>query len=595
MMSCLRKALVHARAHVFAIVLSVAVGAIYAGPNIYHAFSPGYQGIIMADSGDADFYLTVINKSYDSPGPVGDPFQYEYRDNHNPFQFFLIEFLLGRIGKIFNLSIDVLWTLCLFVFPAVLTVIIYSLAYSLTKRRSSAFVVAAAMLLGTELVHPNGISNMLQTFLFQGGFREFLMYSRPVNPQVSALFFFLSLWALFNLLRNPVSKKAMFFAGLSVGVLAYVYPYYWAFAAALLGVMVLYTLVMRNWQLLKGLCGAGVVTLLSMLPFLIMNFAIFVNGSGSGLTQAIPTHRVIVEKVILLPLAIYALIFLWARYKGGVGRLGVWTSAFAQKYLFVLLLLLAGVVVSNHQVITGRMFYQQHFHFFTNIPLFVLAMTLLGMEILALFPKLLRTLAACCFVLVCAWFAVGVQVSSYRGHSEESTRFQKLAPIFAFVRAQYPATPVIASDNYLWTRQTIYTQAYAYGSGGYDVTFNVPRERIIHDYFVTLAILGVKAEEVRDYMYQKNNREILAGSIFIGTYWRDLCGAYSCFPDSVIEDLVPAYKDFSSRPLLENLHKYKIDYILWDRVAHPEWQLEGIVEEVPLVESGDFVLYAVKN
>ena len=83
--------------------------------------------------------------------------------------------------------------------------------------------------------------------------------------------------------------------------------------------------------------------------------------------------------------------------------------------------------------------------------------------------------------------------------------------------------------------------------------------------------------------------------LFIGTYWRDLCGSYGCFPDSVLENLVVQYKNFSSRSLLENIKKYKIDYLLWDSVAEPEWGLKGLVAEPPVYESGDFKLYAIKK
>ncbi|OGC80260.1 hypothetical protein A2943_00080 [Candidatus Adlerbacteria bacterium RIFCSPLOWO2_01_FULL_51_16] len=577
--------------HFAAFILALFVGAIYVGPDVYNTYTPGYQGIVMADSGDADFYFTVINKSYESRGLVRDPFHYEYRDSGNPFQYFPIEFVLGKVGKALGLRIDELAIAAEFFFPALLTLLLYAFAYGISGSRLTAIAVAAAMLLGTELVHPNGISNLFRNFIFRGEFSEFLSYSRPVNPQVSGLFFFAALGALLHLLRAPRSAWAIALAGVSVGILAYIYPYFWMFAFVALGVMGLYALAMRNWPLFFATCASGFVAALVMMPFLVANLSIFVHGGGSQLTQAIPTHRVIVEKVILLPLFLYSIIFLWGWWSRGRGVVGEWAAAFAQKYLFVLLLLIAGVIVSNHQVITGKLVFQQHFHFFTNIPMFVLAMTFLAMESLTLVPKVWRVLTVVALVVVCGWFALGVQVASYRAHSEDSARHQALAPMFAYLRAQGPGT-VTLTNYYLATRLTIYTQGFTY-MGGYDATFAVPKSQLVHDYFVMLALQGVAAGEVQTYLY--GHRDEVGALLFIGTYWRDLCGSYGCFPDSVLDALVPQYQKFLSQPLSQTIKTHKIDFILWDFKMEPEWRLKGLITEPAVVESGDFKLYAIKK
>ncbi|HYF10455.1 MAG TPA: hypothetical protein VD967_02515 [Candidatus Paceibacterota bacterium] len=578
------------RRHLAAILLALLVGAIHAAPFAWQQLSPGYRGVPMIEAGDADFYLTFIGKSYEASAPVADPFQYEYQDAGNPFQFFLIEFLLGKIGKALDLPLGALHLGMQFFFPAALTLLLYFFALSLSGRIPIALLAAAAALLGNEFVRFSGILDTLRTFWFEGPYREFLTYSRPVNPQASALLFFGALWLLSSLYRKPALRIALG-SGLAVGALVYIYLYFWAFAATVLGVIFLFALVARERELLRYSFFAGLAALAAMLPFLFLNLGVFLGETESALTTAILTHKVILEKMILVPLFLYSLLFLWGRF--GANRRGAeWARYFFAKYRFVYLLLLAGVIVSNQQVITGRIIFVEHFHFFTNIPLFLLSMALLGGEILALFPRLLRGALTGLAVLMLAWFAFGVQMISYDAHKAEALRNQDLAPILEHLAQQEGA--VVLTDKYLWTRITAYAPVYVYSAGGTDATFDVPRERLEHDHFVTLALRGVAPEDARAYLYEPENRKEVGMMLFVGTYWRDLCGSQGCFPDSVLEELVPKYQEFASRPLLENIHRYKADYLLWDRKRESSWRFAEIVVEPPIIESGDFRLYALK-
>lgn len=268
--------------------------------------------------------------------------------------------------------------------------------------------------------------------------------------------------------------------------------------------------------------------------------------------------------------------------------------AFVDKYSFVTLLLFTGLIVSNQQVITGRMVFVEHFHFFTNIPIFLLSMSILGGEVLALFSGFLRFLGVGVAIVALAWFSLGVEVISYRAHAEEAERYQKLAPIISYLNKSAPKQSVIMTNYFLCTRLTIYTPHFVYSAGGTDATFPVPRERVLHGYFTTLALRGVTADSVRAYVYEPANRKEIGSMIFVGTYWRDLCGSQGCFPDSVLEDLIPRYQAFASHPLLENIHKYKADYLLWDSKKEPSWRLRDIIEYPPVMESGDFKLYTLK-
>ncbi|MBU6214862.1 hypothetical protein KGM48_03430 [Patescibacteria group bacterium] len=570
--------------HAAALALALMVGALYAGPDVYHAFTPGYRGVPMMNATDEDFYLTVIHKSSTSSGLVQNPFNYEYRAQGNPFQYFFIEYALGHLGSFFHLGLDQLVIMMELVFPALLTLLTYAFGYWLSRSRLTGLLVAAALLLGNEIVHPDGLANLANTFLLRGSAHDFLTYMRPINPQESSLFFFGTLFSFALLARHPHKRWWRALTGGLIGVLAYIYLYYWIFAAIALGVFLVDRLVARDWRGLAAYAEAGVWALLSMTPFIITNLSLALHGGTSALTEAIPTHRFIVEKLILFPLGLYLLIALWGRKKRDS-----WAALFSSKYRVILLFLITSLLVSNHQVLDGRLYYQQHFHFFTNIPILLIALAVLGGELLERFPVKYRVGTAAGVILVCASFCIGVDVSSYRAHANEASRFQALSGVAAYLDKY--ADPVVIADGTLSTRITALSGAYAYGAGGTDATFGVPFERIRNNYFVSLRLEGITPATLRPYL--DAHRDEASAALFIATYWRDFCGSYGCFPDSVLDALVAAYRDFYASPFRDEINRARADFVLWDTVSDPAWGASPLLKSAPVYQNGDFKVYAL--
>jgi glycosyltransferase involved in cell wall biosynthesis len=564
------------RRHAWALVLAIAVGALYAAPHVYFAQTPGYQGVYLSESSDEAFYLTTINKSFDRSTPVGNPYLFEYQEDRNPFQYYFVEFLLGKVGRMLNLSTDALAIGMKFFFPALVMLVVYALGLAISRSRLAAICTAAAVLLGNELARPS-MADALHTLTLQSPFTEFLLYSRPVNPQVSSLFFFGALIAFYFLIQNPRSRWSPAAAGIFTGALAYIYFFFWAYLLALGGVLFLYALIARKWELAKGAAFATGTGALLSLPFLAAIASTLFAGTVSTLAHAVPSREIIIEKMLVLPLGMYALFCFFSPY-------------FRRKYLFVLLLLVAGLLASNQQVVTGKLLQQHHFHFFVNIPLFVLASSLLITEGFRLLSQSWRLAAASIMLAILFWHAVGVQTASYRAHAPEYARYQSLGPIISWLR-NHPGAVVLGGDI-IANRLTMYTQNFLYSSS-YDSNYQVPPERLRHDYFVTLALRGVSAADIREYVYEKKNREEVGVLLFGGQYYRDLCGSYGCFEDSILEGLISEYKIFSSLPLVDQLHTYKLDFLLVDRVG--DWSTAGLRLGAPVASSGDFTLYDVRR
>jgi hypothetical protein len=140
----------------------------------------------------------------------------------------------------------------------------------------------------------------------------------------------------------------------------------------------------------------------------------------------------------------------------------------------------------------------------------------------------------------------------------------------------------------------MYTQDFAYATGN-DATFVVPQVRLINDYFTMLDLRGVTAQSVRSYIYQPVNRDEIGQKLYIGTFWRDSCGSDGCFPNSILESLIPQYQAFVSTPLLTDVEGYKINFVLVDSVEDADWKNVYQILGTPVYRSGDFTLYAIKQ
>ncbi|HEY5383487.1 MAG TPA: hypothetical protein VIJ88_02960 [Candidatus Paceibacterota bacterium] len=576
--------------HSLALVLALMVGALYAAPHVYFAHTPAYRGIYMAESSDEDFYMTTINKISYSGGIVGNPYLFEYQNIGNPFQYYGAEFALAKVKTLFHLSIAELAIAMKLVFPAALFLLMYLFFYTLAGTKQLALLGSTAVMLGNELAQ-SGVHDVAATFLLRSPFTDFLTYARPINPSVSGLFFFGAFISLLYLLRNPRSKWAIGVSALLLGLLAYLYVFFWVFACVLLGVMFLYAALTRNKILCLAAVVTGVIGIGISLPFL---FALLssVHGSTSESLFAVPTHRFIVEKVILIPLFIFTCIYGYEWWQRRRGRASAVLSAFTQKYMFVFLLLIAGELVSNQQVITGRLVQPHHFHFYINIPLFLIASSLLFYAVLEQYLPRFKNLLIGVSILFLFAYGAGVQISSYRAHEPAYVQYQNYSPALAWLNAS-GGGKVVLTDEYLATRVTMYTNDFVY-VGPTDLAYQVPFLRLEHDYFVLLYLRGVRSDTVRAYVYTPSNRDEISVLLVGAEYYRDLCGSYSCFPDSKLESLIADYKVFLKQPFETQLTQYRVDYVLWDKTANPEWHLEQFPFLQKVYDAEGIAIYQVK-
>jgi hypothetical protein len=462
------------------------------------------------------------------------------------------------------LPFDTLAIFCKFLFPALNFLVVYGLVLYLTKKKSFALLGATAMLLAQEIA-PISITALIDTFSFNSPFHHFLLFSRPINPQVNAIFFFLTLWALAALWHQPERKRYAWLAGIATGILGYLYFFYWNFTTILLGIMFVASLCMRDRMRMKKVLAALGISLVVALPYLITMIEMLGAGTASVGKNYILTHRVIIEKIMLFPLALLGVMMAWKYIKYRSIKL-------AHPFQFLLLLVLAGIAASNQQVIHGMEIQQHHYHFMTNIPVFIIVMSILvAMAIERYCHKYVRPTIALLVILL-FFQAASIQAASYKYWKPIFAEYQAYAPVFEWLNKNSAYNDIIYASETISQLIPTYTHDDVYSALHLSV-YPVPLERLEHNYFIYMYLEGIRENTVRDYLFKEENRNRIGQHLFEGQYWRAMCGSFGCFPDSVIEDLIIKYKNFLKKPFEQNFKKYRVNYVMWDSRENPEWNV----------------------
>ena len=584
--------------HFLAVIFGLIIGFIYIAPHIFFVVNPEnkYQGVFISRASDEENYLSVIHETYDG-NKIANPYLFEYKNNpSNAAYYYFIEYSLGRIGKIFNLTIANLAYLMKFIFPIILFFTIYIFLLTVSKDKGAALLGSVLVLLGNEMVGVRA-GDFISTIFWQGSWTEFLAYSRPVNPSISSIFFFLALYCIYRIYNEPEKVRFWILGGALIGFTAYLYFYFWFFPLVLLAVIFVYSVVSKNKLLALAVFLCSLISLIIASPFIFSMLKGLMDTSASVDKEAIQktfisTHRIILEKIIfapLLALAVYYFIKLAA--KKFMGFAGAQYSV-SKKYIFIFLLLLAALISSNQQVLSGMEIQQHHFHFFVSIPIFFIAMAVLVVDLLKkYFPKF-KTAAIFIIISIVVIYAVGVQASTYKNWQPTYKYYQRYADVFNWLNKNSEKESVVYANLVMSGMIPMYTKNNVYNAG-LAVSYLIPQERLLNNYFVGLFLAGITKDNARASFYQKEQRDKIGIFIFEGQYWRDRCGSYGCFPDAILDGIIEKYLLFLQSPIEQNFKQYRMDYLLWDKNREPEWRVADLKFLEPVYEYQNIVVYKI--
>lgn len=539
--------------HLVAIIFAIAVGVLSGIPQYLskQALGNDYHGVPYLFQDAEAVYLTRIQEIGDGDTDVSSPFLYEYKEGKSVMPP-TGEYIYWLLSKITGLSIVSILEISKYVFPAILFILLYAFVFLLIPSRLLAISAATLVTLGYELVDINTALS-----IFNGSYTSTYLsiWTRAVNPVIGALLLFGFLVALLLLLRGKykVVIPAIFLLVLMPG-------YIFSFGIALASVAVLAVALLIGKQYKKALLFGAI--LVSALPQLSLSFQ-EVEALKSGLLL---THMPIPSLVLISTFGLLCIGLLHDYQKRR-------SLSIDSPQVFLSLLLLSSILAMNQQVLTGKTVWPHHFVQYT-IPLSMVgALIAFYIYIRPLISSRWRFIPW--LVIAISFLFAVTSLSTYENRLPEYKKVNGYAQTFKWLEESdgpcvvLPVGEIEQINSYITalTHCDVYFTHYTF--------IGIPRERIIHNELVNMRFQNIAPLDAEQYLkvHEQRVRAVLFRD------WKDLFRHSSdqwlasisdraeidSWTELQIRELVSAYEDFYRRDFRDELLKYHLDYVLYDK------------------------------
>ena len=576
--------------HYIAFALAILAGILYILPQVIFIADQGddFAGVQMLNSSDEHHYLATVEEVRQGHLSHSNTYLYEYKDD--PMLVWeYSELLSGVAGNILDIPASRLFVVMKFIFGAIVFLVVYALGLALSGSKTAGILASSAILLAPNLVgfwsDPGTL--LFDRLIFRGPDTAFISFSRLLNPLFTFVPFFLGILSAYRLFEKRSVKWAVI-NGLLIAVNIYMYVFFWIFLFMINGITMGWLVIKKEWHGLRlfAISISLGVLLGSKLLYDLAHQLVFVNKEGEEtLFVAVKSRKPIFDMFVFGAVVVQGIVIAVKRYRGIIVE---------KKDIFLIILLLGALVASNQQVLTGMLFQQHHFYFYTNIPMALLAYSIVGAGMLgAAFKTRPFTRKSITAVIVCAlfFFGAGVQGSSYRNTYALFADNQKYGKVFDWLNANSEAESVVFANEQISSLLPIYTKNNVYGVSIASAYTTTPMDRRKHTFFALYSMSDRGGSVPEGF---ERRRSDIGNWLFTGGYYQDLCGSEACFPDKVLVDLVDEYVKFRKIPIRENFKKYRIDYFLWDKKKDPDWSLDGLDFLREVYSRDQVVLYVVE-
>lgn len=499
-------------------------------------------------------YATRVQESLKNFFFLSDPALYEYK---NSYSLYISESLSAKVMAMLSIlsgSISNAFVLSDFILPAVSFVLVYLLLFNMTKKFGASLVGGFSVVLGSYLlktVHfPFSFLLKIKADVLEGTLTPF---TRSFHPQVSFIFFILSVLSLYFLLTKR-GFGYIFLFGLSLGMLFYTYIYYLIFFLGSLGVIVIMLFGFKDFKNIKRVALSSMIALVIAVPFIntfyhFVNSPLFLNMQKNYLNPLDETFWLSVKIVLTIII--------------------VWVFLRSKKYIFILLesFLLGGLILSNLQFLLDK-----NLHLSGHL------------EVRAIYPWIMISVFAVLghlkFKKIFLYFlAVFLITYGFLTHYSYSAKY-----------FQHYTIEKTSLDLYDWLNNNMKKDSVVMTSSLKEnlmilaLTSNrifiphsflsfAPSEEIIERIFIANKVLGSKKEKVA-MLFEKNEEK--TANIKRSRWNFDTCGQwfvyftrysngnyYQCFvPEDISRKIVDDYEKYNLTE--ESLRKYRFDYLLTD-------------------------------
>lgn len=559
--------------HWAALALALIAGLITLAPHLMLWNEPGYQGIEMMQLDAENHYMARIHEVYEGHPAIGNTFLSDKElPNATPP---LGEIMIAVFGKVFGLDAARAAIISKPVSLFIITLLIYALAFLLSRSRIAALIAAALPVFGYNFI---GLSLAPLMDFASGSPRggPFLVFSRLVNPSISDIFLFgalvLMLRALFE--HEKAHWWQIGFLGVLIGGSLYMSPYVYSFLGILLFIAWVWFLSQREGERARAAFITGIIALVCSVPFALNYFALHAHPDYETFARFIgfaeSRHFVL---GFLLPLMAALAAFMWPRDFPRKGR------------TFFLFACAAIFLALNQQLITGVSLHTGHYHWYITKPLAGIVLGLfVGGLVERFIPAYFKRGVVVLVLGLLVYNSMGFIAPWYAGTRKVALEDQVYGPLVDYLETRDTAE-TIWSDVPTADFIPIYTAHNAPNSINLG-SYPVPQTFLDNRFFLEYRLRGVAIEDFERTI--RGEADHVSARLW-GLWLRETTGDATAIPEEEFSRIAADYTAFCRKPWRENFDALGVTLVAARSADRAAYDVIPMLRETAVI--GDFIIY----
>lgn len=415
---------------------------------------------------------------------------------------------------------------------------------------------------------------------------KFWELSQSVNPAMIYILFFgflISFWLFYQKRTWQLGVVSAIVLGLNF----YNYFYTWTYLYAFGGILALIFIIQKKWLEVKIILSIFVGALLVAIPYMYNLYSATQHPNYEALSArfaVINSHSLL---FVGMSVSIALIVFL------------IWFPREDKKrYFFGLALLLTPFITMNQQIITGKILQAGHYHWYFHRPIAIVFFIITVFCLLKRYGKNFGRKSLVLVLILISFVVVSiVQVNTYFNgyHTNESIAIkdQKYGPVMEWLNDNVKKESTILTNNYISKMIVIYTSLNVFYHHSALHSLSATKDRLIDQQFTFYRLQEIGEEDVQE-VFERDKAQISAE--LYGLYYRDLYQSTGDIPIETLDEIITLYKNSLSISTLEwlkqKMKQYDVDYIVWDKKADPNWQLQKYSFFKEVAKFGDLIIYS---
>ncbi len=523
--------------HWVGVVFALFIGISVIAPQLIFRTDPRYQGIELMGMDAEEHYIARVNEIYKGNLGLGNTF---LTDKDKPYlQPPLGEILQTAVGKILFLNAPDGIVASKFIFPFLMALVLYALAFTVSRSRTAALIGTASAIVGHLLM--SGVGPWLDLIRGVLPVGSYTIFSRPINPQISSLLMFAALIVLYRgfFARTVPRWWEVGVVGVLTGASLYISPYTFTFLGGLIGLSCVWFFVTRDYTRAVRTLYTGIVALVLLIPFCINYIELH---TSEGFAELAMRQGLVTDYRPIL--SIWLLLML-------IGVVFLWPKVYKQSRTFFILMVAVLWILTNQHVLTGFILHPSHYHWYITKPLLGVIIGMYTAFLLWYFFKhyrFLRIGSVAVILFVLLYNSPFLHIRWYRENPDPPVvAAQAYAPALDTLNTIEGAQTVWA-DIGISSYVSIYTKHSAPNNPLYVIYYLNPQIFYENSMFLRYRLAGETPATILGTILK--DRVTVSERLF-GLYYRQSTGYSASIPDEVLEELAGKYRVFYVRPFAD--------------------------------------------